>query len=262
MIGTRGAARSAACSRSHVEGMRALVYYTATLQDRVRLGAEDAEALARRNDLLLPMVKGYGSEKSYELLALSLQTLGGSGYCRDYPHEQYLRDAKIDTLYEGTTGIQGQDLFFRKIAKDQGATLGALLDEVLTTAKGDAGNGALARERALLATAVADVQAMLAALVGFFGHESGRGLYLIGLNTTSLLMSLSELVVGWLLVRQAEVALTELAGAPGPADRAFYEGKLASARFFARQVLPGLTARRAVLEATDLDVMDLADEAL
>ena len=78
------------------------------------------EAAERLNDLLLPLVKGVGSERSYELLAQSLQTLGGSGYLQDYPIEQYIRDAKIDTLYEGTTAIQGLDLFFRKIVRDKG----------------------------------------------------------------------------------------------------------------------------------------------
>jgi hypothetical protein len=201
-------------------------------------------------------VKGYGSEKSYELLALSLQTLGGSGYCRDYPVEQYLRDAKIDTLYEGTTGIQGMDLFFRKVVRDQGATLSALLDEVQATAKGDDGEGELATERALLGSAVIEVQGMLAAMTGFFARD--RGLYLAGLNTTVLLVSLSELVVAWLLLRQAEVALAALAGGR---EVDFYEGKVAAARFFVRQVLPQLASRRAILESTDLGVMDLADAA-
>jgi len=250
--------------KAHVEGMRALVLYTASIQDRIVMAAaagEDGEPLERRNDLLLPLVKGYGSEKSYELLALSLQTFGGAGYVRDYPIEQYLRDAKIDTLYEGTTGIQGLDLFFRKIARDQGGTLTALLAEIADLAKGDAGNGALVQERELLATALGDIQGMLGAMVGFLGHPSGKGVDLLALNTTGFLGSLSELVIGWLLLHQAEVALTALAGQPSARDRAFYQGKVASARFFTHSVLPQLTARRAILEATDLDLMELADAA-
>jgi len=255
--------RSLMTQKAHVEGLRALALYTASVQDRIvlaRAAGEDATALERRNDLLLPLVKGYGSEKSYELLAQSLQVLGGSGYVKDHPHEQYLRDAKIDTLYEGTTGIQGMDLFFRKIGKDQGATLAALLAEIADVAKGDAGNGALARERALLGTALDDVQGMLGALVGFLGEDSGRGVYLIGLNTTDFLASLAELMLGWLLLRQADAALAARPAA-APTDAAFYDGKVAAARWFARTVLPQLTARRAVLEATTLDVMDLADDA-
>ncbi len=255
--------RSLLNQKAHVEGLRALVSYTAWVQDRELLAVDEEERrrLARLNDLLLPMVKGYGSEKSYELLAQSLQVLGGAGYTRDYPLEQYIRDAKIDTLYEGTTGIQGMDLFFRKVARDQGATLSGLLADIAAMAKGEAGNGTLVRERALLGTGLDDVQGMLAAMVGFLGHDSGRGVYLIGLNTTGFLFSLSELVVGWLLLRHAEVALAALAGSPSEADRAFYEGKVASARFFAAQVLPQLTARRAILESTDLSTMDLPDAA-
>ena len=101
--------------------------YTATQQDAVMAAAargERDEAAERLNDLLLPLVKGVGSERSYELLSQSLQVLGGSGYLQDYPIEQYLRDAKIDTLYEGTTSIQGLDLFFRKIVQDNGVGAG------------------------------------------------------------------------------------------------------------------------------------------
>jgi alkylation response protein AidB-like acyl-CoA dehydrogenase len=253
--------RNLMMQKAHVEGMRALVMYTAHIQDLIALGeaaGEPDEALVRRNDLLLPLVKGYGSEKSYELLATSLQIFGGSGYCQDYPIEQYIRDAKIDTLYEGTTGIQGMDLFFRKVGRDQGATLIALLQEVQEFAKGDAGNGALVKERALLAAGLEEVQGILGAMVGFLGDS----LYLVGLNTTPFLFALSELVVGWLLLRQAEVALAALDGEVGDADRAFYQGKVAAARWFAANVLPTLAARRAVVEQTTMDLMELDDAAL
>ncbi|MGH3666616.1 MAG: acyl-CoA dehydrogenase, partial [Egibacteraceae bacterium] len=232
--------------KAHVEGMRALIFYTASIQDQIRLAeaaGTEHDDLIRLNDLLLPLVKGYGSEKSYELLATSLQVLGGSGYCRDYPVEQYIRDAKFDTLYEGTTGIQGMDLFFRKIGRDQGATLTRLLEDVRSMAKGDAGNGALARERGLLADALGELQQMLGAMVGFLSGEGG--VYKIGLNTTSFLASLAELVVGWLLLRQAEVALAALDAEVSDADRAFYSGKVAAARWFAANVLPQLAGRHA-----------------
>jgi hypothetical protein len=240
--------------------MRALVLYTATIQDRIEMGDEAADAL---NDLLLPIVKGYGSETSYRLLADSLQVFGGSGYLQDYPIEQYIRDAKIDTLYEGTTSIQGLDLFFRKVVRDQGAALAALLTEVQELAKGDAGNGALAAERALLGTALEDLQAMVGTMVGqlMSAQEEIRNVYKVGLNTTRFLMSLGDLVVGWLLLRQAEVALARLGeGAPG-SDTAFYEGKVAAARFFAQTVLPELSVRRRVVESTDLALMDLPADA-
>jgi Acetyl-CoA dehydrogenase C-terminal like/Acyl-CoA dehydrogenase, C-terminal domain len=211
-------------------------------------------------------VKGYGSEKSYELLAQSLQVFGGSGYTRDYPIEQYLRDAKIDTLYEGTTGIQALDLFFRKIGRDQGAALSALLEEVHAFAKGDTGNGQLQAERSLLGDALEHTGAMLATMAGFYAQsltspdaaQAARHIYMIGLNTTPLLFSIAELLMAWLLLRQADVALAARASRD---DDAFYAGKIAAARWFAAQVLPQFPTRRDILERTNADIMDLPDTA-
>src|SRR6202042_1460002 len=126
--------------KAYVEGMRALVLYTASLQDAIAVAAAEGRAdepAAALNDLLLPIVKGVGSERSYELLTSSLQTLGGSGFLQDYPIEQYIRDAKIDSLYEGTTGIQSQDPFFRKIVRDRGQAFGTLLGRIKDFAAGE-----------------------------------------------------------------------------------------------------------------------------
>jgi alkylation response protein AidB-like acyl-CoA dehydrogenase len=250
--------------KAYAEGMRALVLYTATLQDAAQVAAargEPDEDAARRNDLLLPIVKGVGSERSYELLSLSLQTLGGSGFLQDYPVEQYIRDAKIDSLYEGTTAIQGMDLFFRKIIRDNGVAITALLAEIGDFAASQAGNGRLKAERAALARAVADVQGMLAAMTGFLtgAIERPAEIYRAGLNTTRLLMALGDLLVGWLLTRHAEVALEALDQGRGDDD--FYQGKIAAAGFFAATVLPRLAAEREITEATSLDLMELPEAA-
>ena len=260
--------RSLMLQKSYVEGMRALVHYTATFQDAVwaarALGERD-EAAELMNDLLLPLVKGVGSERSYTLLADALQIFGGSGYLQDYPLEQYIRDAKIDTLYEGTTAIQSLDLFFRKIVRDKGKALSTLLTEIKTFAKGDAGNGGLVRERELLAKAVEDVQAIVATMVGALGASQGGGkeheLYRVGQNTVRLLMAVGDLIVGWLLLRQADIALAALEGRPSDADRGFYAGKVAGARFFAANVLPHLAAARTVAESVDNAIMELSDDA-
>jgi hypothetical protein len=209
-------------------------------------------------------VKGLGSERSYELLSQSLQVYGGSGYLQDYPIEQYLRDSKIDTLYEGTTSIQGLDLFFRKIVRDKGVALTALATEIGTFAAGEDGNGRLKEERAALATALADVQAMVGSMVGHLmaGRQDVTEVYKVGQNTTRLLLSLGDLVVGWLLIRSAAVAVAALdSGSASERDRAFYEGKIASARFFATTVLPELSARRKVVETTDNSLMDVPEES-
>jgi hypothetical protein len=215
------------------------------------------------NDLLLPIVKGYGSERATQLLTSeSLQVLGGSGYLQDFPVEQYVRDSTIDTLYEGTTAIQGQDFFFRKIVKDGGVALTWLAEQIQTTLTEEAGNGRLKEERALLATALADVQGMLTAMFGQLtaAQQDVTKLYEVGQNTTRLLLAAGDLITGWLLVRQAGVALTALAGEVSERDRHFYEGKLAATRFFCTQVLPRLTSERFLVEHTDNALMDV-DEA-
>ena len=209
--------------KAYAEGMRALVLYTAMIQDTLQVAAAQGrtdETAAGLNDLLLPVLKGVGSERSYEMLHLSLQTLGGSGFLQDYPIEQYIRDAKIDSLYEGTTGIQGMDLFFRKIIRDQGRAFGALLAKIKEFAAADGGNGRLKAERAALAEAAAQVEGITAAMTGFLmaSLESPAEIYKAGLNTNRLLMALGDLVIGWLLLTHAEVALRRL-DEVGPAPR-------------------------------------------
>jgi len=258
--------RSLMLQKAYAEGMRALVYYTASLQDAAQIAAargEPDERAAALNDLLLPVVKGVGSERAFELLTQSLQTLGGSGYLQDYPIEQYLRDAKIDSLYEGTTAIQGLDLYFRKIVRNGGAALGDLTGQIREFAAADGGNGRLKAERSALTRAAGDVEAIAAGMHGFLAAsvEQPDEIYRAGLNTTRLLLALGDLVIGWLLARQAELALARLDAGAQPGDRAFYEGKVAAARFFAATVLPRLAAEREIAEATSLDVMELAEDA-
>ena len=265
--------RSLMTQKSFSEALRALVIYTATFQDRVRIAearGERDETAERVNDLLLPIVKGYGSERSWVLLGTeSLQTFGGSGFLQDYPIEQYVRDAKIDTLYEGTTAIQGQDLFFRKIVKDMGQALAHLCAEIQAFVDSEAGNGRLKLERALLQSGLGDAEAIVDAMVAQLmsadaasEHGDPRNVYKVGLNTTRLLTALGDVICSWLLLRQAEVALTRLGEDVSARDRAFYDGKVAGAQWFARQVLPRLAAERAIAEHTDLDVMDLDEASL
>ncbi|WP_037911560.1 acyl-CoA dehydrogenase [Actinacidiphila yeochonensis] len=257
--------RSLMTQKAYAEGMRALVLYTASVQDSIQAAeaaGEDASRLRGLNDLLLPIVKGYGSERSYEQLAQSLQTLGGSGYLQDYPIEQYIRDAKIDTLYEGTTAIQGQDFFFRKIVRDQGQALGAMSEEIGKFLAAGAGGEELAAAREQLARAAGDLEAIVGAMLTDLAatEQDVRSIYMVGLNTSRLLLASGDVVVGFLLLRGAAVAAEKLATASGR-DKAFYAGKVAAARFFAATVLPGLATERALAEGVDLDVMDVPEDA-
>jgi hypothetical protein len=211
---------------------------------------------------LLPIVKGVGSERAYANLTESLQTLGGSGFLQDYPLEQYIRDAKIDSLYEGTTAIQAQDFFFRKIIRDKGQALAHVAGQISSFISSESGDGRLKAEKALLATALEDVQVMAATLTGFLmsAQEQPTDLYKIGLGSVRFLLSVGDLLIGWLLLRQADVALSALDAGTSDADTAFYNGKVAVATFFAKNMLPELTAVRGIVEKVDNDIMEL-DEA-
>jgi alkylation response protein AidB-like acyl-CoA dehydrogenase len=258
--------RALMVQKSYAEGLRALYLYTAAHQDPAAaqlVSGADPQLADRVNDLLLPIVKGAGSERAYQCLTESLQTFGGSGFLQDYPIEQYIRDAKIDSLYEGTTAIQAQDFFFRKIARDQGVALTHVVGQIQRFLDADDARPELADARVKLATALADAQAMAAALTGYLmaAQESGRELYRVGLASVPFLLAVGDLLIGWLLLRHAEIALNALDADPAPADRAFYLGKVAVAEFFAASVLPRLSAERRIAEHVDLAVMDVPEEA-
>src|SRR5690606_9592767 len=261
--------RSLMLQKAYAEGLRALVLYTATWQDKVAMakaaGDEAAAQTAKRvNDLLLPLVKGVGSERAYELLGHeSLQTLGGSGFLQGYPPEPYIRGSKSDRRYEGTTAIQSLDLFFRKIVRDHGKALLTLAGEIQAFIAAGS-DGQLKEERAALAKALAEVKLIIDVMTGWLGEAQAgepRAVYKVGLNTRRLLLALGDVIVAWLLQRQAEVALRALENGPSEADRPFYLGKVAAARFFAHEVLPRIGADRRIIQSTTLDLMDLPEEA-
>ena len=196
-------------------------------------------------------MKGYCSEKGYELLALALQVYGGAGYCKDYPIEQYIRDAKIDTLYEGTTHIQALDLFFRKIARDMGETLRFHLSTIETALAEERGGTELAAVRSAVGDAFENLQGIFGTMMG----KVSESFYHAGLQGNRILVSLAEVTIGWLLLEQAAVALRRRVENPG--DRAFYDGKVACARFYAAEVLPRVALYRQQIEASDLELMEL-----
>jgi hypothetical protein len=254
--------RSLLTQKAYAEGLRSVYLYTAAYQDPAvaqQISGADADLAHRVEDLLLPIVKGVGSERAYEILTESLQTFGGSGFLQDYPIEQYIRDAKIDSLYEGTTAIQSVDFFFRKIVRDQGAALSHVTDQISATIEG--GHSDLKPETERLATALADVQSMVATLTGYLmaAQDNPEQLYKVGLGSVRFLLAFGDLMIGWRLLVGADVARAALEA--GATDRDFYDGKIAAAKFFAHNMLPLLTAVREVIESVDGDVMELGVDA-
>jgi alkylation response protein AidB-like acyl-CoA dehydrogenase len=258
--------RSLLMQKAYAEGLRALYLFVAAHQDPLAaelVSGAGPELANQVNALLLPIVKGVGSERAYQCLTDSLQTLGGSGFLQDYPIEQYIRDAKIDSLYEGTTAIQAQDFYFRKIARDRGVGLGHVVAQIQKFVDSANARSELATSRELLAAALDDVQAMVAALNAYLddSRADAREVYRIGLESVPFLLAFGDLLIGWLLLQNAEIALNALDGDPTDGDRTFYSGKVAVANFFARRVLPRLTADRKAVETVDLAVMDLPEGA-
>src|SRR5271163_2970241 len=249
--------RSLIMQKAYAEGLRAIYLYTAAHQDPVVAAAvsgADEDMADRVNDLLLPIVKGVGSERAYQCLTESLQTLGGSGFLQDYPLEQYIRDAKIDSLYEGTTAIQAQDFFFRKIVRDHGVALHHLVTQIEAFLGSADARPELADARSVLATALDDLQAWVNTMTGYLvdSQQNARELYRVGLESVPFLLAVGDLLIGWLLLRQAEIALAALDRDPAPAERAFYAGKAATANFFVKNLLPRLTAERGIAANVDL----------
>jgi alkylation response protein AidB-like acyl-CoA dehydrogenase len=253
--------RSLMTQKAYAEGLRALYMYAAAHQNddvAQRVSGADPAMAHRVDDLLLPVVKGVGSERAYEMLTESLQTLGGSGFLQDYPIEQYIRDSKIDSLYEGTTAIQALDFFFRKIARDRGAALAHVAGQITHTIENC--DAALTKQAGLLATALEDVQSMTATLTGYLmsASEDPTQIYKVGLGSVRFLLAVGDLLIGWRLLVQANVSHAALAAG---SDDAFYRGKIATAAFFAANMLPNITGVRGVIEALDDEIMRLPEAA-
>jgi hypothetical protein len=258
--------RSLIMQKAYAEGLRAIYLYTAAHQDpavAAAVSGADEDMATRVNDLLLPIIKGVGSERAYQYLTESLQTLGGTGFLQDYPIEQYIRDAKIDSLYEGTTAIQAQDFFFRKIARDKGVALAHVAGQIQSFIDSDVADQRLKVDRDYLRTALEDVQAITATLTGYLmgSAETPTELYKIGLGSVRYLLAVGDLLIGWQLLFHAEIALRALDSGAAGKEQAFYEGKIAAAQFFAANVLPEITPTRGILARTSTALMDLDDAA-
>ena len=256
--------RSLMTQKAYAEGLRALYMYAAAHQNddvAQQVSGAGPEMAHRVGDLLLPLVKGVGSERAYELLTESLQTLGGSGFLQDYPIEQYIRDAKIDSLYEGTTAIQALDLFFRKVVRDRGEALAHVAAQISHGI--DTCDAALKTQADQLRTALEDVQAMTATLTGYLmsAAEQPTEIYKVGLASVRFLLAVGDLLIGWRLLVSANVAQAALSANPSKADVAFYTGKIATAAYFAANMLPNLRGLRGIIENLDDEVMHLPEAA-
>jgi len=221
--------------KARTEGMRALCFYAALeLDNGHRLPDETArKAALARAELLIPIVKGWCTETAIDVCSTGVQVHGGMGYVEETGAAQFLRDVRIATIYEGTTGIQGNDLIGRKLARDRGAAMAALIQDLL---------GQLETSRALLPATRTARSAALEALVALrdVTAQLVRAQPEVPASAQSVAVPYLKLcgftIAGALMARAAAVAEAALGG--HPVDAAFYESKLQTCRFYAEQVLP------------------------
>ncbi|MBV9945903.1 MAG: acyl-CoA dehydrogenase, partial [Myxococcales bacterium] len=259
--------------KARVEGIRALAVKLAMHQDRVRALHGEGEAAAGQSgeaertaiyhqgqvDLLVPLVKAYGSDQGFRVCETAIQTYGGVGYTRDFPVEQYCRDAKIFSIYEGTNHIQAMDLVGRKLGQNGGANLQAYLADVAQFVQKHAADAPLGPAVKALGAAHESLSMTAMRLLTWF--QSGK-LQMVPLNANRFLEMMAETTVAWMLLGGAAIALEKKKGVPaGHPDASFYEGKVAAALYFARNVLPGVELKARLMADEDSTPIDISDAA-
>jgi hypothetical protein len=267
--------RSLLWMKSHVEGMRALNYFIAYCIDREGTAATEEERERMRGfvELLTPISKAYCSDKAVEICTLGIDIFGGYGYCTEYPMEQYLRDSKIATIYEGTNYIQSLDLVGRKLGQNKGENLQSLCGEIAAAI-------AKAKERDELRASASHLETALAALgdltTNFASWSMSPDYVIPVMNARPFLMIMGDIVMGWKLLDAAGIAhgkldvlykesgadeATGVALARENAEVAYYQGKVASAKYFAANVLPTVEGRCNCIKLQDKTPTEMAQES-
>jgi len=247
--------------KARVEGIRALAVKLAHHIDCTLAygGHDEAKAAYHQGqvDLLVPLVKSYGSDQAFAVCETAIQTYGGAGYTRDYPVEQYCRDSKIFSIYEGTNHIQAMDLVGRKLGQAGGANLQAFLGDVATFTMKHADHPTLGAAVKRLSLAQEALAGSAMKLLAWF--QSGH-MAMVPLYANRFLEMMSETTVAWLLLDGAVIAdaKAKTLGAGEP-DAAFYAGKVQAALYYARNVLPRVEMKARQMVDEDQSPMDIPD---
>jgi alkylation response protein AidB-like acyl-CoA dehydrogenase len=247
--------------KARVEGIRALAVSLAHHTDCAKVAkGKDERAFAYHMgqvDLLVPLVKAYGTDQAFRICETAIQTFGGVGYTKDYPVEQYCRDAKIFSIYEGTNHIQAMDLVGRKLGQAGGANMQAFLGDVAAFVQKHSGDPTIGPAVKSLATAQEALGGSAMRFLQWF--QTGKA-DLVPLQANRFLEMMSETTVGWLLLRGAAIAVekkkTVAAGHP---DAAFYDGKVAAALYYARNVLPTVELKAKLMGDEDKSPIEIPD---
>jgi alkylation response protein AidB-like acyl-CoA dehydrogenase len=246
--------------KAYVEGMRSLLYYTGYLSDLIATSDSDEDKAKYQGmiDLLIPICKGYVTDKCWDVCSLGVQVYGGYGYIREYPQEQLLRDSRILMIYEGTNGIQAMDLLGRKLGLNKGKPIMDLMGEIQKT---------LAQAKAFesLQPMAASLEAGLNKLGEVAMHLGGKAMspeVLTAFAHAHPLLEVSgDVVLAWMLLWRATIAAQKLEKGAKKKDVAFYEGQLKSAEFFTQSVLPITQGKMRSILATNSAVIDISEDS-
>lgn len=236
-----------------VEGVRMLIYYTGLHADQ-KGGGEESQKNEDMLGLLTPIAKAFSTEAGFESANLALQCFGGHGYIRDWGLEQNLRDCRIASLYEGTTGIQALDLLGRKVLGSGGAILKPLLQDIQHFCVAHESDAELSAQVAQLATLNQEWQALTQTIAERAAHNLDE----IGAASVDYLMYSGYLVLGYLWLRAHQIALQQLA--KGTTEPQFYRAKILTANFYYARILPRTKTLAATIRSGADTVMAMASE--
>jgi alkylation response protein AidB-like acyl-CoA dehydrogenase len=249
--------------KAKVEGMRTLAVKLALHSDMALALAKTDPAKAAHHqgqvDLLTPIVKAYSSDQAFRIAEMAIQTYGGAGYVQDNPVEQYCRDAKIFSIYEGTNHIQAQDLVARKLQAANGEHFAAFLGEIEHFIREHDRQPGIGAEVRALGEAVEALKRCAGALMEYF---MGGKIDQVTLCANAFLEVMAEVTIGYLLLEAATIAERRTDPDPGEQseDDDFYAGKIAAAKHFANYVLPGVHAKTQAITGGDRSALDIPDK--
>jgi len=245
----------------YVEGMRSLLYYIGNCEDKLQIITKEEDKARYQGlvDLLIPVAKGYVTDKAFEVCGLGVQVYGGYGYIKEYPMEQLLRDCRITPIYEGTNGIQAMDLLGRKLGMNKGKPIMDLLGEVQKTI-------ATAKSISSLEAVAAKVEAAVNKLGEVALHIGQAGMapetrMMAFAHAYSFMEVFGDVVFAWLLLWRASIAAQNLENGAGKKDVAFYEGQIKSVEFFASSILPVSRGKMNVILGSGSEAVDISADA-
>ncbi len=240
------------------EGMRSLLFYVGFLEDLMTVSSNDADKARYQGiiDVLIPVAKGYVTDRAFDMCSLGVQVFGGYGFTKEYPQEQLLRDCKITQIYEGTNGIQAMDLLGRKLGLNNGGAFMDLVAEVEKTIAAAKKESLLTPLSDILETTLHHLKETAGKLAGDLGSDNILAAFA---HAHPFLDVTGDTLMGWMLLWRAVTARQKLADKPQKKDVAFYQGQVMGARFFITTVLPVAQAKMAVIQTGDASALEMAE---